>query len=63
MTDTTERECVKEESGSHLDGVKPRLADMMPPGLILEAGKIWAQNAQPREGYPDGKYPLRYDPQ
>lgn len=61
MADSTERTCVNAEEGLHLDGAKPRLADMLPPRLLLEAGRIWAQNNQPREGYPDGKYPDRPD--
>jgi len=46
-----------EESGSHLDGDKPRMADTIPPQLLLEAGSVFAQNNAPREGYPNGKYP------
>lgn len=45
------------EGGLHLDGVKPRLADMVPADLLLECGRIFAQNNQPRTGYPNGKYP------
>ena len=57
MADTSQRLLVDGEAGLHRDGAKPRLADMFPPELLLEAGRIWAQNNQPREGYPDGKYP------
>lgn len=61
MPDTEERACVSKEEGLHLDGEKPRLVDMLPPALLLEAGRIWAQNNKPREGYPNGKYPDRPD--
>ena len=57
MPDTKQRHRVEGEGGLHRDGAKPRIADYIPPDLILDAGKIAAQNCQPREGYPDGKYP------
>lgn len=55
--DTKTRACFGKEQGLHLDGEKPRIADMIPADLILEAGRIFAQNNQPRPGYPEGKYP------
>jgi len=55
--DNAVRLSVDRERGLHRDGDKPRLADMIPPELLLEAGRIWAQNNRPREGYPEGKYP------
>ena len=55
--DERERASVATEQGSHRDGDKPRIADMIPADLILEAGRIFAQNNQPRPGYPEGKYP------
>ena len=57
MADTKQRHLTNGERGLHRDGDKPRIADMLPPELLFEAGRIWAQNNQPREGYPDGKYP------
>ena len=45
------------EAGLHRDDLKPRLADMMPAGLIREAGLIWALNNAPTPEYPQGKYP------
>jgi hypothetical protein len=55
--DQRQRVKVEGEGGLHRDGDKPRLADMIPPELLLEAGKIWAENNRPRPGYPEGKYP------
>ena len=57
MADELQRSLVDGEVGLHRDGDKPRLADMIPANLLLEAGRIWAQNNAPRPGYPDGKYP------
>lgn len=57
MPDIMERSSVGKEYGLHRDGEKPRLADMIPADLMLEAGRIFAQNNQPRPGYPNGKYP------
>ena len=55
--DSAQRSVVDGEGGLHRDGDKARLADMLPGSLLIEAGLIWAQNNQPREGYPEGKYP------
>lgn len=55
--DLTSRPTVAREGGLHRDGDKPRLVDMIPPELLLECGRIFAQNNAPRSGYPDGKYP------
>ena len=52
-----QRKLIEGEFGLHRDGAKPRLADMIPAKLLIEAGLIFAQNNQPTEGYPDGKYP------
>ena len=57
MADTKQRHKVDGEEGHHRDGDKPRIVDMLPAGLVLEAGRIWAQNNAPRDGYPNGKYP------
>ena len=51
-----QRPLVEGEGGLHRDGDKTRLADMMPWELVLEAGRIWARNNQPVDGYPNGKY-------
>jgi hypothetical protein len=57
MADTKTRATVAGEGGLHRDGAKPRLADMVHWDSLLEAGRIWAQNNQPNDDYPEGKYP------
>ena len=52
-----QRHLIQGEGGLHRDGAKPRLADMLPAALLIEAGLIWAQNNQPVADYPEGKYP------
>lgn len=56
MADTRARPTTDGATGLHLDGDKPRMADTIPPALLLEAGRIFAQNNAPRDGYPEGKY-------
>ena len=57
MADMKERQTSEGEGGLHLDGDKARMADTIPGLMLYEAGLIFAQCTQAREGYPDGKYP------
>ncbi len=61
MADTKTRTVDEGEEGLHLDGEKARIADTIPARLLYEAGLIFAQCTQKRDGYPNGKYPDRAD--
>ena len=57
MPDMKARPTVKGEGGLHRDGVKPRIADYLPPDLLWHVGEIAAENCRETPDYPGGKYP------